>query len=145
MDGANRMTQRILIDSSAIGGFVDRSSRANSAIAAIIDEASNEIILPAPIIPEASYVIGSRMGYMALRLFIQDLTTTAPPIENLSTNDYKRIAEVMATYADMRLDFVDAAIFALAERLQIRHILTLDRRDFSVLRPRHCEYLELLP
>ena len=139
------MTQRILIDSSGLVAFMDRRSRAYGAVSEIIDASSNEIILPAPAIPEASYVISSRLGYGVLRLFIQDLTTTHPHIENLSTPDYLRIAEVMNTYADMKLDFVDAAILALSERLNIRRILTLDRRDFSVLRPRHCDYLELLP
>ena len=80
-----------------------------------------------------------------MRLFARDLITTAPHIENLTPTDYIRIAEVLDTYADLRLDFVDASILAIAERLNIRHILTLDRRDFSVIRPRHCEYLELLP
>jgi hypothetical protein len=34
---------------------------------------------------------------------------------------------------------------AQAERLNIARIATFDRRDFSVFRPKHCEYLELLP
>ena len=139
------MTQKILIDSSGLIAFMDRRSDANLAVAAVIDAPANEILIPAATIPEASYVIGSRLGHAALRLFIRDLTATAPPIENLIFADYVRITEVMDTYADLRLDFVDASILALAERLNIRHILTLDRRDFSVLRPRHCEYLELLP
>ena len=38
-----------------------------------------------------------------------------------------------------------APIMALAERLNIHHILTLDRRDFRAMRPRHCPVFELLP
>ncbi len=33
----------------------------------------------------------------------------------------------------------------IAERLNITRIVTFDRRDFSVFRPSHCEYFELLP
>jgi predicted nucleic acid-binding protein len=124
---------------------MDRRTRAYSAISSIIDTPTNEIIIPASAIPEASYIISSRLGHPILRLFIRDLITTAPHIESLTSTDYVRIAEVLNIYADLRLDFVDASILAIAERLNIRHILTLDRRDFSVLRPRHCEYLELLP
>jgi hypothetical protein len=136
---------RILIDSSGLIVFLDRSSNAHQAISSIIGSPANQIILPASVIPEVSYVIATRMGHAVLRLFIRDLVRTAHTIENLVADDYARIAEVLQTYADLRLDFVDASVLALAERLGIQQILTLDRRDFSILRPRHCEYLELLP
>jgi len=35
------------------------------------------------------------------------------------------------------LIFVDATIAAVAERLQIARILSLDQRDFRIIRPRH--------
>jgi len=28
---------------------------------------------------------------------------------------------------------------------EITHIYTLDHRDFSIIRPKHCDYFELLP
>lgn len=40
---------------------------------------------------------------------------------------------------------VDASIVAVAERLDVRKIATLDRRHFSVVRPRHVDALELIP
>jgi predicted nucleic acid-binding protein len=42
-------------------------------------------------------------------------------------------------------DLADCCIMALSERLNITYISTLDRRDFSIFRPRHCDYLTLLP
>ncbi len=51
----------------------------------------------------------------------------------------------MNQYADAEFNFTDTAIMAQAERLNINRIATFDRRDFSVFRPTHCEYLELLP
>jgi len=42
-------------------------------------------------------------------------------------------------------DFVDAVIVAISERLRITRVLTLDRRDFSIMRPIHCDYFEILP
>jgi hypothetical protein len=38
-----------------------------------------------------------------------------------------------------------ATVVATAERLKITRILTTDRRDFSLVRPRHCSAFELLP
>jgi uncharacterized protein len=43
------------------------------------------------------------------------------------------------------LDFVDAAIVTISERLGIDCVLTLDRRDFSIIRPKHCDYFQILP
>jgi predicted nucleic acid-binding protein len=41
--------------------------------------------------------------------------------------------------------FVDAIIVAIAERLNITRVLTLDVRDFRMFSPRHCAAFELLP
>jgi uncharacterized protein len=62
--------------------------------------------------------------------------------------DYRRMAELLATYASLRLQVVDACVIALAERLDVRELATLDRRDFLVVAPRHLrkgERLTLLP
>ena len=53
--------------------------------------------------------------------------------------------EVMRQYQDAELDFVDARLTAMAERLNITQIATFDRHDFSMIRPKHMAYLELLP
>ncbi len=59
--------------------------------------------------------------------------------------DLQRAGEIMAAYAQAELDFVDCIIMALSERLNITQICTYDRRDFSIFRPKHCAFLELLP
>lgn len=45
----------------------------------------------------------------------------------------------------MHLGTTDASIVALAERLQLGEIATLDRRHFSVVRPAHIDAFTLLP
>ncbi|AKV66261.1 hypothetical protein VL20_1074 [Microcystis panniformis FACHB-1757] len=60
---------------------------------------------------------------------------------------FKRIDLFSTQYcfAQPNLDFTDAAIIAIAERLTITRVYTLDRRDFSIIRPSHCDYFELFP
>ena len=63
-------------------------------------------------------------------------------------HDYRRMAELLTTYASLRLQAVDACVVALAERLDLREVATLDRRDFQVVAPRHLpkgQRLTLLP
>ena len=47
--------------------------------------------------------------------------------------------------ADLHLGTVDASVIALAERLGVTTIATLDWRHFTVVRPRHVEAFRLLP
>ena len=63
-------------------------------------------------------------------------------------HDYRRMAELLTTYASLRLQAVDACVVALAERLDLHEVATLDRRDFQVVSPRHLpkgQRLTLLP
>lgn len=66
-------------------------------------------------------------------------------VESLTDTDLQRATDLYARYIDTRLDFVDASVIALAERLNIQTILTLDHRDFRLVKPAHCAYLTLLP
>lgn len=80
-----------------------------------------------------------------MRRFVSSMTPDAVQVESLTTEDLVRVHEILEQYADSQLDFTDAAIIAIAERLTITRVYTLDRRDFSIIRPRHWDYFELLP
>jgi predicted nucleic acid-binding protein len=47
-----------------------------------------------------------------------------------------RALTLMDEYRKQPMDLADASIVAAAERLKVRRIFTLDRRDFRVYRPR---------
>jgi predicted nucleic acid-binding protein len=51
----------------------------------------------------------------------------------------------MEDYADADLGFVDAAVTAIAERLAVTRIYTLDRRNFQLVKPAHVAAFEVLP
>ncbi|MBB6471663.1 PIN domain-containing protein [Sphaerisporangium rubeum] len=59
--------------------------------------------------------------------------------------DVRRMAELVRICQDARLDPADVSVVAIAERLNVTHIATLDRRDFTLIRPRHVSALTLLP
>lgn len=134
-----------ILDTNFLFALSDRSDRNHSRVLAVARTLQDRLILPTVVIPEASYLIGSRLGHKAMRSFLTSLTTSDLQIESLSIEDLVRVTEILEQYADSQLDFVDAAIVALAERLNVTRILSLDRRDFSIIRPQHCEYFDLLP
>jgi predicted nucleic acid-binding protein len=47
--------------------------------------------------------------------------------------------------ADLPLGTTDASVIALAERLEVPEVATLDHRHFTVVRPRHTKAFTLLP
>jgi len=103
------------------------------------------LILPTPLIVELGILVSSRLGQQATSKYIANLEKSPMRIESLIRADFSRIGELLLQYQDARLDFVDAAITSIAERLNIRRILTVDQRDFRMIRPKHCPYFEILP
>lgn len=78
-------------------------------------------------------------------MFLRSLADGDFECVDMSPADFRRMAELVEQYEDLPLGTTDAAVIALAERLQISEIATLDRRHFSVVRPRHVSALTLLP
>ncbi len=81
----------------------------------------------------------------AVDLLLDEIGRGAYEVEDLLASDYQRVRELLDTYADLRLGFVDAAVLAIVERLRETKLATLDHRHFSLMRPRHVDALDLLP
>jgi predicted nucleic acid-binding protein len=101
--------------------------------------------MPAVTLPEVAFLLGTRHGAARAATAIDRLVRGSWPVTDLGAPDLHRAAELMARYADSRIGFVDAAIAALAERLGAARIYTLDRRDFTTIRPKHLPAFEVLP
>jgi predicted nucleic acid-binding protein len=106
---------------------------------------SVKIIIPLVILPEAGHLFLRDAGHQGLIQFLHNISTLGIPPEPSPLEDLQRAHQIMQAYSSAKFDLVDCCLMALAERLDIRHICTYDRRDFSIFRPRHCPYLELLP
>jgi hypothetical protein len=102
-------------------------------------------VVPAPVLVEMDYMVSRELGAGAFPTLLDEVRAGAFEIEDLTAIDYERIAELLRTYADLRVGFVDAAVLAVVERLREPKLATLDHRHFPVMRPRHVEALELLP
>ena len=55
------------------------------------------------------------------------------------------MADLVETYTDLPLGTSDASVIAVAERLGVATVATLDQRHFRVVRPFHIEAFTLLP
>jgi predicted nucleic acid-binding protein len=66
-------------------------------------------------------------------------------VDDILAADLARIRILMEQYADLPMDFADASLVILAERLRVFNIFTLDRWGFSVFRPRNAQAFEIFP
>ncbi|MFN5514028.1 MAG: type II toxin-antitoxin system VapC family toxin [Cyanobacteriota bacterium] len=134
-----------ILDTSFLFALTDQSDRNHPRVLAVAQSVNESLLLPVVVLPEVCYLIASRLGHQVMRRFVSRMTPDAVQVEPVILEDLIRVHEVLEQYADSQLDFTDAAIVAIAERLNITRIYTLDRRDFSIIRPTHCDYFELFP
>ena len=80
-----------------------------------------------------------------MRRFLTGLEGSDITLVALQNIDVPQINAILAQYADAKLDFADASIIAMADRLNIFQILTFDRRDFSIVHPKQGNFFTLLP
>jgi predicted nucleic acid-binding protein len=107
--------------------------------------AGRSLLLPAPVTAEVGYLLAREAGAIVESLFLRSVADGDFEPVDLTPDDYARMAELVNEYADLPLGTTDAAVIALAERLGVDEIATLDRRHFTVVRPRHAASLVLLP
>lgn len=90
-------------------------------------------------------MIESRLGPIAEVAFLRALEQGELTRIDLTTEDWGRVTELVERYADLGLGTVDASIVAIAERLEIGVIATLNRRDFAIVQPSHGAPFDLIP
>jgi uncharacterized protein len=135
----------VLLDSGFLFASLNASESEHQATICVLENIREPIVLPVPAITEIAYLLARDINNEAAADFIASLAATKLTLEIPCQEDYSRSAEILRQYSDAKLDFVDTLIVAIAERLNITRVLTLDRRDFQLIRPKHCSGFEILP
>jgi hypothetical protein len=103
------------------------------------------LVVPAPVVAETCWMLRSRIGTEHEVAFLDAVIDGAFEVVDLVRADYTRTADLVDTYENLSLGFVDAAIVAVAERMGITRVATLNHRDFAIVRPSHAPRLTLVP
>jgi hypothetical protein len=96
-----------------------------------------------PAVTEAMFIV--RDSWPAQAALLEMVESGAVGLLPLDEDDVPRMTELMAKYRDLPMDLADAALVRVAERERLRHVFTLDQRDFRVYRPAGLGRLSLLP
>jgi predicted nucleic acid-binding protein len=135
----------LVLDTGPILALLDAGDASHSRSLAMVEETREDLVVPACVLVEVDYWTRKLLGPETWEIFVEDVASGAYRLEPLTVQDLQRAAELEREYADLDLGLVDASVIALCERLGETKVATLDRRDFSVVRPAHCSALRLLP
>lgn len=133
------------MDSGPLVAAMDVGDPSHAACRQLLERHRGPLFIPVLVVAEVTYLLERQTGPQIELRFLANLVVGTYEAMGVEEIDWVRIGELVATYQDLRLGTVDASVIALAERLKIKQIATLDRRHFSVVRPAHVEAFELLP
>lgn len=135
----------LVCDTGVVYAALVPRDRAHKRCAELLLTTPEVVVLPAPILVEIDQLGHSRRTPQVTPTLVSSIEDGSVLIAPLDLDAYRRTRELVETYSDLPLGFVDAAVIAVAERLEETTIATLDRRHFSVVKPVHCEAFILVP
>jgi uncharacterized protein len=135
----------LLCDTGILLAAGNVKDQAHQTCLRLLRQAEGPLLVPSPVLGEIGYLLQSRVGPQAEAVFLKSFSGDGFHIAELEGQDIRRMAELVETYIDLPLGIVDAAVIAIAERLRLTEIATLDHRHFAVVRPSHTPVFILLP
>jgi predicted nucleic acid-binding protein len=135
----------LVVDTGVLLAAADVGDSDHDLCARLLREHRGELVAPAPVIPECAWQIERNLGPSSEARFLALITTGQLKVADLALADYQRCIDLITTYSDLSLGFVDASVVTVAENLRATTIGTLNRRDFTVVRPRHAASFVLVP
>jgi predicted nucleic acid-binding protein len=132
-----------VVDTGPLYAVADADDDDHERCLEVLRRPDLDLVVPALVVAEATYLIGTRLGARAESLFLAGLASLE--VEAPLHGDWAAMAELVERYADFPLGGTDASISVLADRLETDVIVTLDRRHFGAVRSRGGGPYRLLP
>src|SRR4030095_15821985 len=95
----------VLLDTGIVYAYYDRSDDWHARAKDLIRREARGLILPAPVIPEADYLLGRRVGAKSRRRFYQGIIEGHYFVADLPRQGYARASAIDAQFADRHLGF----------------------------------------
>lgn len=131
-----------LIDTGPLVALFDPSDGAHTGCVDVLSTIHEPILTTSCVLTEVFHLLSpDSRGARALMAFVGK---GGLRVCELDRGDLMRAFELMVKYADAPMDLADASLVAMAEKLDLRRIFTMDRSDFSFYRirlgHRHTEF-----
>ena len=131
-----------LCDTGPLVAMVDRFDALHGKCVEAFRQFSGSLITSWPVVTEAFYFLADLYS----REFLWELILRSGiQVADIPSGNLVRIRTLMTQYATLPMDFADASLVVAAERLNLRGVFTLDRRDFLLYRPRNVAAFDVFP
>jgi uncharacterized protein len=132
-----------LLDTGPLVAYLDASEEDHRSVATRLDAFTGQLFTTSAVITEAMHFVAEvRRGPVLLAEFVAQ--SGLQVLDFSAAEELGEAARRMEKYRDLPMDYADATLVLLAERLEIYEILTLDRRGFSVYRSASGRYFSLV-
>jgi predicted nucleic acid-binding protein len=111
--------------------LIDADDRHHQVLGALFREDPAAWVVPWAVLPEVDYLLATQLGSRTQGAFLADLARGEWAVEWGQEADVVRAHEIDRKYRALRLGLVDAVVMAMAERLRVSAIATLDLRHFG--------------
>ena len=135
----------IIVDTGPIVAAANSRDRNHARCVEMFRHARKPWLVPQPVVAEVCYLLERERGSLVEASFLRSFGQRQFVLAPLTVDDTNRMAELIEQYANFPLGGVDASVMAVAERLNVTTVATLDRRHFMAVRPSHATALTLLP
>jgi predicted nucleic acid-binding protein len=135
----------MLWDTGPLYAAFDRDDKHHAASAALMLATAPPLLVPAPVMVEVCYHLQKHLGARAEIAFLRSVQRGQLRLLAPEPAEFERAVELVEQYQGFPLGVVDAHVMAMAERMNITKIASIDHRHFHAVKLRHCDGLELLP
>lgn len=134
----------LIVDTGPLVAAADRADRHHAQFRNLLETDPGPFVTTAMVVAEVAFLLDRQLGAEA-EIALYDLIIGGTlRVESLTRDDWARVRDLVGQYGDLPLGGTDAGLVAIAERLRVPRIATVDRTHFTVVRPRHVEAFDLI-
>jgi uncharacterized protein len=123
---------KVLIDTGPWVALIDRSESKHGECVKWLKNFEGEVFTSEAVLTEVLYLLNFSVS--AQEAALDFILSGAVTLLSLALESILRVKELMKKYHDLPMDFADATLVCLAEELSIDHMVTLDKKHFSIFR-----------
>ncbi len=134
----------LIVDTGPLVAAADRADRHHAQYRDLLETDPGPFVTTAMVVAETAYLLERQLGAEAEVALYDLILDGTLRVESLTKVDWVRVRVLVDRYRNLPLGGTDAGLVAIAERLRVPRLATVDRTHFTVVRPDHIEAFELL-
>jgi predicted nucleic acid-binding protein len=135
----------IICDTSGLYAAYNSRQPGHRETVAAVNGSAGPLVVSQYVVTELDYLLRTKVGVDAEIGMLRDVEAGAYDVTALSEPELGRAIALIEQYADRNLGIADAANVILAARYRTTNLLTLDERDYRIVRPLWGNAFTVLP